>query len=678
MTLSPPVAKRVPKADTIHGDTRIDEYFWLREKSSPEVIGYLDAENAYTDAVMEPTKDLQATLYQEMKGRIQETDLSVPYHLGGYWYYGRTEEGKQYPIYCRKQGSLDADEQITLDLNQLAEGHTYLGLGAYQISDDGNLLAYSTDVTGFRQYTLHVKDLRTGELLPDTIEKVGSVVWAADNQTLFYTTEDEAKRSYRLYRHVLGETSDPILYEETDALFGIGIRRTRSKAYLILTSSSSNTSEVRYQPSDAPLSELQIVLPRETGHRYYLDHHGDRFFIRTDKNALNFRIVTAPVSDPSPANWTEFVPHDPAITREGLALFVSHCVVDERENGLKQLRIINLPTEEAHRITFPEPVYSVFMDANPEYATDTLRFQYQSFVTPSSVYDYNMDTRERILRKQTPVLGGYDPTQYVSERIEATASDGTHIPISLVYKKGLTRDGQNPTLLYGYGSYGLSIPVTFSSNRVSLLDRGVVFALAHIRGGGDLGEEWRLAGKMHQKRNTFTDFIACAEHLIAEKYTSPEKLAIQGGSAGGLLMGAVANMRPDLFHAVVAQVPFVDVLNTMLDETLPLTVGEYLEWGNPNVKEDYEYMKTYCPYTNIEVKEYPTMLVKTSLNDSQVMYWEAAKYTAKLRAAKTGPKLLLLKTNMGAGHGGSSGRYDALHEVAFDTAFILSQLGIAE
>ena len=675
-TLTPPVAKVSPKTDTLHGDSRTDDYFWMRDKSNPEVIAYLEAENAYADGSLAPTQDLQETLYAEMKGRIQETDLSVPYKLGGYFYYSRTEEGKQYPIRCRKQGSLDAPEEITLDLNAMAEGHSYLGLGAYTVSDDGNLLAFSTDVTGFRQYTLQVKDLRTGEVLPDKVEKTISVVWAADNATLFYTVEDDAKRSYRLYKHALGSTeADALVYEETDALFRIGAQRSRSKAFLFLTSESSKTTEVRYLTSETPDAEWTLFRPRETNHRYYLDHHGDLFYVRTDKDAKNFRLVSAPIDAPN--EWTEFVAHDPAITREDMDFFVRHAVISEREGGLEQLRVMELSSRAAHKVTYPEPSYTVSLDVNPEYDTSVIRYRYQSQITPASVYDYDMDTQAKTLLKQTPVLGGYDPNLYVAERVEATAEDGTRIPISLVYKRGVERSGDAPLLLYGYGSYGISMPASFSSNRLSLLDRGMVFAVAHIRGGGEMGEDWREGGKLHVKRNTFTDFIACAEFLIAEKYTSPGHLAIQGGSAGGLLMGATINLRPDLFQAVLSQVPFVDVLNTMLDDTLPLTVGEYLEWGNPNVQADYEYMKTYCPYTNIAAKPYPNLLVKTSLNDSQVMYWEAAKYTAKLRAHKTDSNTLLLKTNMGAGHGGASGRYDALRETAFDYAFLLTQLGLS-
>ncbi len=674
----PPVAKKVPKTDVVHGDTRVDDYFWLREKGHADVTGYLEAENAYTDAVMKPTEAFQESLYQEMLARIQETDLSVPYRQNGYFYYSRTEEGKQYPIHCRKRESLEASEEVTLDLNALAEGHSFLALGAYAVSDDTNLLAYSTDTTGFREYTLQIKDLRTGELLPDRIEKVGSVNWASDNRTLFYSMEDEAKRPYRLYRHALGGADDALVYEETDALYRVFAYRSRDKAYLFVGSASSVATEYRFLPSDSPTAELTLIEARHGEHEYYVDHRAGLFYIRTNEpDARNFRLVTTPVSTPEMANWTEILPHRPDVMLEDHDCFARFLVVSEREDGLPKLHILALTdTGSGHRIEFPEPTYSVAGDINKEFDTDVFRFRYQSLVTPLSIFDYDMVTRERTLLKETPILGGYDRNQYASERIHATAPDGTRIPISLVYRKGIERDGKNPLLLYGYGSYGYPLPVGFNSNRLSLLDRGVVFAMAHIRGGGEMGKAWHDAGKMQHKMNTFTDFIASAEHLIKEKYTSPEKLVIMGGSAGGLLMGAVVNLRPDLVHAVVSQVPFVDVVNTMLDETLPLTVGEYLEWGNPHKPDEYAVIKAYCPYTNLDAKDYPTMLVKTSLNDSQVMYWEPAKYVARLRTLKTDKNPLLLKTNMGAGHGGASGRYDALKETSFDYAFILSQLGI--
>lgn len=674
----PPVAKKIAKSDTLHGDVRIDNYFWLREKTNPEVIAYLEAENSYTESVMKPTEDFQAALYKEILGRIKQTDLSVPYKYGEYWYYTKTQEGKQYQIYCRKHESLDAPEQITLDLNELAVGHKFLGLGLYRISDDGKLLVYSLDTTGFRQYQLHIKDLQTGKMLPDSIGQVSSAEWAADNRTLFYAKEDHAKRAYRLYRHVLGNKDDALLYEEKDELYRIGVYRSSDYKYIFLATGSSITSEVRYLPSDKPTDEFKMLLTREVGHEYSVDHREGLFYIRTNKNAKNFRLVTVPVGNPEQKNWKELLPHRTSVKLEAMDLFKNHAVFSERESALNMLRVLDFRTGKTQAIPFPEPVYSAFGSNNPEFNTTKFRYSYQSFITPSSVLEYDMDSGKSTLLKQTEVLGGYDPNQYLSERISAKASDGTMIPVSLVYKKGMKRDGVSPMLLYGYGSYGISIPVSFSSPRLSLLDRGVVYALAHIRGGGDLGEEWRDDGKMVKKRNTFSDFIACAEHLIKEKYTSKDRIAIEGGSAGGLLIGATLNMRPDLFKAAHLAVPFVDVINTMLDTSLPLTVGEFLEWGNPNVKAEYDYMKTYCPYTNITSKVYPDILITTSLNDSQVMYWEPAKYTAKMRATKTDKNLLLLKVNMGAGHGGASGRYDAYKEQAFVYAFLLNEFEITK
>jgi oligopeptidase B len=546
------------------------------------------------------------------------------------------------------------------------------------VSDDGKRLAFSLDTTGFRQYTMHVKDLATGEWGPERVGRTGSIVWSADPSVLYYTVEDDAKRQYRLYRHRLGapHSSDELLYEEKDEHFSIGARRSLSKAYILMTSSSHTASEVYYLAADDPAGAFRLVAPREKDHEYYVEHHGDRFFIRTNKDAPNFRLVSAPVTDPRPANWTEVIPHRQGVMLEGMTCFANHYVLAEREGGLPQLRITDFRTGATHRIAFPEPVYTAGSSTNAEYETTTYRYAYQSMVTPSSIYDYDMETRTSTLLKRTEVLGGYDPANYQSEQAWATASDGTRIPISMVYRKGLKRDGSAPMLLYGYGSYGNNTNPTFSSNRVSLLDRGVVFAIAHVRGGGEMGKIWHEQGRMMHKKNTFTDFIACAQGLIAQKYTASDRLVINGGSAGGLLMGAVVNMRPDLFKAVVAEVPFVDVVNTMSDASLPLTVGEYEEWGNPQIKAEYDYIKTYCPYTNTGARAYPAMLVKTSLNDSQVMYWEPAKWVAKLRALKTDRNPLFFKINMGAGHGGSSGRYDALHETAFNYAFILSQFAI--
>jgi oligopeptidase B len=695
----PPLARREPLEHVLHGDRRMDHYAWLREKQNPEVIAYLNAENAYTEAAMRGTEGFQENLYREMLGRILQTDLSVPYRLRGYLYFTRTEEGKQYPIHCRKRDEEGAPEELLLDLNALAEGHSFLGLGSFAVSDDNQLLAYSADTTGFRQFMLHIKDLRTGETLPKVVERVTSVAWAADNRTLFYTVEDETtKRSYRLHRHVLGSGEpDALLYEESDERFRIEVDRTRSGAFLLLTVASHTTSEVRFLAADQPQGEFRLVAFREDTHEYYVDHHpadatqlGGIFYVRTNSGGRTFRLMTVGVEDPRRKFWREFIPNRPEVMLAAAEAFQSHLVLFEREDGLPYLRVVDLPQATAnvsakgdalaasHRIEFTEPAYNASLGANPEFVSSQVRFQYESFVTPRSVFDYDLATRERVLRKQQPVLGGYDATQYASERLHAIASDGTRIPISVVHRRDTPRDGSAPLLLYGYGSYGISIPVGFSSNRLSLLDRGVIYAIAHIRGGGELGKPWHDSGRLHKKLNTFTDFITAAEHLVAEKYTSPRQLIIEGGSAGGLLMGAVTNMRPELFRMVITHVPFVDVLNTMLDASLPLTIGEYEEWGNPQIADDYFYMKSYCPYTNLEPKVYPTMLVKTGLNDSQVMYWEPAKYVAKLRTLKTDNHPLLLKTNMGAGHGGASGRYDYLREIALDYAFLLTQLGIRE
>jgi len=675
----PPMTEKNPKTTKIHDQTMVDNYFWLREKTNPKVIAHLEAENAYAEEVMKPTTALQAALYKEMLSHIKETDESYPYRDGDYLYYSRTVQGLQYPIYARKRGTIEAKEEVLLDLNEMAKGLKYFALSAYDVSDDGDLLAYSTDTTGYRQYTLHVKDLRTGQMLPEKIERVGSVMWATDNKTLFYSTEDAVtKRSDKFFRHVVGSDKSDLIYEDKDELFDVYGARTRDRAMILIASGSKTSTEYRYIPAGRPNDAPKIILPREPDHEYAVDHRGDLFYIRTNQGAKNFRLVTAPVSDPGKANWKEIIPHRPEIKLDDIDLFADHLVVTELENGLQQLRIVDLKTNKSHRIEFPEPVYTASVSsANMEFNTRTLRFAYQSLVSPSSIFDYEMDTKTRVLRKQTEVPGGFDRTNYNSERVFATAADGTKIPISLVYRKGTKMDGKRPLLLYGYGSYGISINPTFSSNRLSLLDRGVIFAIAHIRGGGELGEEWRDAGRMMKKMNTFTDFISSAEYLIQQKYTSSDRLVIQGGSAGGLLMGAVSNLRPDLFKAVVSQVPFVDVLNTMLDATLPLTTSEYIEWGNPNEKAAFDYMKTYSPYDNVAAKDYPTMLVKVSLNDSQVPYWEGAKLVAKLRDMKTDKNPLLLKVNLGAGHGGSSGRYDALKEIAFDYSFMLWQMGLA-
>ena len=670
----PPVAKKAPKITVLHGDRLQDDYFWLREKDNPDVLAYLREENAYTGELMKPTEAFQESLYQEMLGRIKEDDSTVPYRRGAHFYYSRTEKGKQYPIYCRKAGSLDAPEEVTLDLNAMATGHPFFSLGAYSISDDGHLLAYSTDITGFREYTLYVKDLRTGVLLPGTIEKVSSVAWAADNTTIFYVTEDEAKRPYRFWRHRPGIAGSDLVYEETDQLFRIGVERSRSRAFLFLAAGSFTSSEWRYLPADEPLGAWQMLMPREKDHEYAVEHGGDRFYIRTNGGGLrNFRLVSAPVADPRPARFTELVPHRESVMLEDVEVFASHFIVHEREAGLIRLYITMLEGGATHHIEFPEPTYEVSADANAEFVTLMYRFRYQSLITPASVFDYDVHSRERTLLKQTEVLGGYDRSLYESERFWATAADGVQVPISLVCRKGTKRDGTAPLYLTGYGAYGMPYPVSFSSNRLSLLDRGYTIAIAHIRGGGELGKRWHDAGRMMNKRNTFTDFVAVADHLVKEGYTATERLVIEGGSAGGLLIGAVLNMRPDLCHAAILRVPFVDVIYTMLDESLPLTVGEFEEWGNPKVPEQYAYMKTYCPYTNLAARSYPEILVRTSLNDSQVMYWEPAKWMARLRALNAGAPSALFKINLDAGHGGASGRYDYLREIAFDYAWVLAE-----
>ena len=678
VTVRPPVARCDPQLSELHGERRVDEYAWMRDKEDPAVTAYLEAENAYAAAVMKPTEAFQESLYQEMLGRIKQTDLSVPYREGGYFYYSRTVEGQQYAIRCRKKGSPDAAEEILLDGNELARGQKFFSLGVLTVSDDGNLLAYSTDFTGFREYTLRVKDLRTGELLPEQIEKTDSAEWAADNRTLFYTVEDSAKRSYRLYRHVLeaDAAADELIYEEGDERFHVSVWRSRSTHYLFLSSDSHTASEIRFCGAGDTGAEWRLIAGRETDHEYDLDHHGDKFYIRSNRTGRNFALFTVPLADPGPRNWQEILPHRPAVMLTGIELFARHLVVLEREDGLPQLRVTNFETGAAHRVEFPEPAYSAAPSDNYEFDSKIFRFQYQSLITPSSVFDYDLDSRERTLLKQTEVLCGYDPANYCSERLHATAADGTRIPLSLVYRKGRERDGSSPLLLTGYGAYGISLPVTFSLARLSLLDRGFAVALGHVRGGGELGKPWHDQGRMRHKKNTFTDFIAAGEFLVAQKFTSRDRLMIQGGSAGGLLIGAVLNLRPDLVRAALLQVPFVDVLNSMLDSSLPLTVGEFEEWGDPRQPADYTVMRAYCPYTNLAARDYPIMLVKTSLNDSQVMYWEPAKYTARLRTLKTDANPLLFKTNLAAGHGGASGRYDYLREVAHDYAFLLWCAGV--
>ncbi len=702
--LQAPVARREPHPTHIHSQTLDDDYFWLREKESPEVIAYLTAENEYTASHLAGTEDLQASLYREMLSHIKETDTSLPVRDGLWFYHTHTIEGKQYPIHCRRHSATDSTytadspEEVLLDVNQLAEGHGFMSLGGFTVSQDGNLLAYSTDTTGFRQYTLRIKDLRTGELLADTAERVGSMVWAPDNMTLFYSVEDEqTKRQHRVYRHTLGQPqgSDAVVFDEPDERFNVGVGRTRDRKYLLLECGSHTTSESRYLEASAPAGEFRLIAPRIADQEYDVDHRDNLFYIRVNDTGKNFRVVTAPVNDPGRESWTEVLPEQPDVPLDSFDLFQDFAVASETVGGLDRLRVFIFKNDVLQTgnetegsadpglgiktVTFPEPAYSAGLSANRDFQTPSFRYSYTSLVTPASVYEYEVKTGKSTLLKQQEVPGGFDREKYASERLWISAADGVKVPVSLVYSRdAFSKDGTNPIHLYGYGSYGYALPIGFSATRLALLDRGFVMAYAHIRGGGDLGDAWHDAGKMMEKRNTFTDFIAAAEALVAQKYGAPDKVVIEGGSAGGLLMGAVANMRPDLFRIVLSHVPFVDVMNTMLDASLPLTVAEYEEWGNPNEEPAFAYMRSYSPYDNLQAGSYPASLIKTSLNDSQVMYWEPAKFVAKLRTLKTNPERpLLLHINMDAGHGGASGRYDYLKEIAMDYAFTLHELGMA-
>ncbi len=694
--LKAPIARKERTETNLHGVTLTDDYAWLRQKDDPAVTTYLDAENAYAEANLDALATLREELYREMLSHIQQTDVSVPYFDGGYWYHTRTQEGLQYAILCRRRGSLPRPdesvlEEVVLDGNQLAEGHAFFAIGDVAFSDDSRWVAYTTDTTGFRQYTLHIKDMSTGETLPGTVERVGSAVWAADSRTLFYSVEDEVqKRQYQLWRHTLGtpHTQDVMVYQDDDERFNLGVGRTRDGKYLILESASHITSESQCLRADDPGGAFRMIAPRRDDHEYSVDHRNGRWYIRTNDKGRTFRLVTAPEEAPDEGNWTELLPHREQIMLEDVDLFASFFFACEREAGLPRLRLWRFEGEgpaatAAGEIAFPEPAYSANPHINRVFDTTTFRYAYQSLVTPSSVYEFDLASGVSALLKQVEIPGGFDRTLYQSERIFARAPggdgavpDGVQVPISIVYRKDKRMPGRNPLYVYGYGSYGYALPLGFNSNRLSLLDRGVVLAYAHIRGGGDLGDPWHDAGKMLVKRNTFTDFIACVEHLTAAGYGDPARVAIEGGSAGGLLMGAVTNMRPELFRAVVSHVPFVDVMNTMLDASLPLTVPEYEEWGDPNEEQAFRYMLSYSPYDNLRAAAYPAMLVKTSLHDSQVMYWEPAKYVAKLRTLKTDANPLLLVTNMQAGHGGASGRYDYLKEIAFDYAFLLRELGL--
>ncbi|MBD3258357.1 prolyl oligopeptidase family serine peptidase [candidate division GN15 bacterium] len=679
--LEPPDAKKVPVVDTIFGDVRVDNYFWMRERDSEDVLAYLEAENEYVEALMEPHEEFVDNLYQEIKSRIKETDLSVPVKDGDYYYYSRDEEGKQYKIHCRKKGSMDGEEEILLDVNKLAEGKEFMSVGTFQISPDQKLLAYSTDENGSERYDLHIKNLETGQIYEDVIPAMsGNAAWANDNKTLFYTMHDDAWRPYQLYRHVLGTdpAQDEMIYQEDDEKFWMGVGRTKSDEYLMIGIGSKTTDEYHYLDANDPMGEFRPIRPRETGVEYSVDHHGDRFLILTNEDAVNFKLMSTPVDAPTKDNWTEFLPYKESVKIDGIDVFKDYVAVYQREKGLQKIMVIDMATMDQYMIDFPEPAYWVSGSENPEFDSELLRFSYASMVTPKSVFDYNMRTRERELKKQREVLGEFNPEDYKSERIFATADDGTQVPISMVYRKGLQKNGENPLYLYGYGSYGASMDPWFSSSRLSLLNRGFIFAIPHIRGGGEMGRPWYEEGKLLKKMNTFTDLIDCAEHLIAEGYTSADRLVVSGGSAGGLLVGAVINMRPELFEVAVASVPFVDVMNTMLDASIPLTVVEYEEWGNPNVEEYYHYMNSYSPYDNVIEQDYPHIFIESSYNDTRVQYWEGTKWAAKLRDHNTGDSRIVLKTNMGAGHGGSSGRYDYLKDLAFEYAFVLDCLGMIE
>lgn len=682
--MKPPVAKKVPKILKIHGYEIVDNYAWLRdrnEKKDPEIIKYLEAENAYTEFHMGKHKALVDRLYNEMLGRIKQTDMSVPYKLGQYWYFTKTEEGKQYPIYYRSKSKDLSDPELLIDQNALAEGFKYFAISIFQPSDDGNLLAFATDTTGYRQYTLQIKDLRTGKMLPDRIERVTSAAWSPDGKYIFIGQEDAvSKRSDKIWRHVVGTDRSELVFDEKDVLFNAGVGRSRDGKMFFIGSYAKTMREYRYLPSDNPTGEFRVISPRREGHEYSADFNDGEFFITTNKDAENFKVVRAPLSDPSEKNWKDFIPHNPAVKIDGIDFFKDYAVVSELENGLEYLRVIDLKTRRAPaRIETPETVYTMNLAYNPEYDTPVIRYSYSSMITPNSTYEFDFRTRRSTLIKQQEIPSGYDKSKYETRRIWATARDGVKVPISLMMKKGTKLDGSAPMLLYAYGSYGYSTMPNFSVTRLSLVDRGMIYAIAHIRGGGELGERWRQEGRMFKKMNTFNDFIDSAKWLISEKYTSPDRLVIQGGSAGGLLMGVVVNQAPELFKAAIVQVPFVDVMNTMIDETLPLTTEEWIEWGNPrDDKRAWDYMIRYSPYDNVKAQKYPNMLIEISLNDSQVPYWEGAKFAAKLREMKTDDNVILLRTNMGAGHGGSSGRYDRLKEVAFDYAYALIQVGITE
>ena len=672
-----PVAPPKPKDVSVHGDKRIDDYFWLREKENPAVRAYLEEENAYLEAVLAPEKEIRDTLYSEMRARIKEDDTSAPTPYLGWLYYTRTEKDKQYPIYCRQLDSFGAREQILLDLNQLGAGKPYIAVGHFRVSNDGQRLAYSIDWTGYRQYEVFIMDLTTKKLVPQQIGKVSDVDWGAGHDVLYYVTENDAKRSDQLHRWTLSTATHELLYTEADELYNIGVFRTRDSRYMICEAQSKITTEARALRANDDKGQFKILRSREENHEYHADFRNGRFYFVTNKDAKNFRIATAPES--APTDWSELVPHRPAVKVDAVDLFATHMVISERESGLPQMEVYDFASKQMKRFALPDEVYEVEPAQNWNYEAAEYRYRYQSLARPASVFASDFATGKRTLIKETEVLGGFDPDDYKAERVWATARDGTKIPLSIVYRANLDRAKPQPLYLYGYGSYGLSMPITFSSNRVSLLDRGLIYVIAHIRGGGELGEEWREAGRMDKKMTTFTDFVDCGQWLVDQHWTTPAQMVTSGGSAGGLLMGAVINLRPDLFAAAKFDVPFVDVLNTMLDATLPLTTEEYVEWGNPNLKDEYQWMRAYSPYDNLKKAAYPHLLLNVSFFDSQVPYWEGAKFLAKVRTLNTRPtSAIMLHTNFGAGHGGAAGRYDALHDVARDYAFFLTALGLAK
>jgi len=678
--IKPPNVEQKPYEMVMFGDTRVDPYYWLNQRDSQKVLDYLNAENDYTTAMMKGTEDLQEKLFEEMKGRIKEEDVSVPYFENGYYYYSRYEFEKEYPVYCRKKGSLDAQEEILLDVNKIAEGHDYCQVTGLEISPDNKLLAYGLDTVSRRKYTIYFKNLVDSSLLNSTISNTtGSVAWANDNQTVFYTVKDEALRPFKIYRHSINDLTsenDKLIFHEADETYSTFVYKTKSDAYLMIASSSTMAQEYRFLDASKPFGDFKIIQPRERGLEYSVDHFENKFYIRTNLDAKNFRLMETSIVKPSKQNWKEVIPHRADVLLDGIEIFKDFLVLQERKDALTQMRVIKWSDKSEYYIDFPEEVYSAFPNVNPEFNTNVLRFSYTSLTTPGSIFDFNMATKERKLLKQNEVVGGYDQTQYETKRLWATADDGTKIPMSIVYKKGINLDGSNPTLIYGYGSYGYAMNPYFSSNRITLLDHGFIYAIAHIRGGEEMGRSWYEDGKLLKKINTFTDFIVCSQYLIDNKYTSSEKLFAEGGSAGGLLMGAIVNIRPELYKGVIAAVPFVDVVTTMLDTSIPLTTGEFDEWGNPADSVSYFYMKSYSPYDQTKAQKYPNMLVTSGYHDSQVQYFEPAKWVAKLRDIKTDENLLLFKIDMEAGHGGASGRFKPLKNLAFEYAFMFKILGI--